>query len=111
MFVHYVFFPILDGHIDMIKFMKDDGFINRYGNHLVDKINDNEIKMDEFSAALLGLMSSMFSPLLWIFPLMLIIRYSTKFAYWFTKKIGIMPMLALVMIRKGRAKTLIRFTQ
>ncbi len=110
-FVHYVFLPVLDGHVDLLKFMNEDGFIDRYGNHLVDRINANDITIDEFSAALFGLMSTMFSPLLWIFPLMLIIKYCTRLAHWFTKKIGVMPMLQLVIIRNGKAKRILRFNQ
>lgn len=111
LYVHYVFFPALNGHVDLLTFMNDDGFIDRFGEHIRDRIETNDITTDEFYSAFFSLFSAMIAPILLIFPLIYLINWFTIIGNWFTKKIGIMPMLQLAIIRNGKSRIILRFKQ
>ena len=97
-YMHYVFFPVLDGHIDLLNFMTDNEFLEKYRDNILEKIETKQIEQDEFTAAFISMIGLVLGPLvliLWV--LLAIMRYLTAFAFWFTRKIGITPMLKLVV--------------
>ena len=111
LYIEIVFTPILDAHLDFLQFINNDGLIERYGEHLNEQIVDEQLTIDEFSLATLSLILLVLGPLFLVFPVIIIIRYSIGFSYWVCKKVHILPMLQLVIIRKNKGKTILRFKQ
>jgi len=110
-YMEFVFTPILNGHLDFLNFINNDGVIERYGEYLRNQIADEQITLDEFSSAMLSMILLVLGPLFLVFPILIIIPYCIGFAYWICKKAHILPMLQLVIIRNDKGTTVLRFKQ
>jgi len=111
LYIEFVFTPILNGHLDFLDFINNDGVIERYGEHIKEQIINEQITIDEFSSSMLSMVILVLGPLFLILPVLFIIPYSIIIANWVCKKIHILPMLQLVVIRNGKGTTVIRFRQ
>ena len=112
LYVEYVFVPILNGHIEFLDFINDDGLIERYRDVILDKIDNNDIETDEFTYALITMLAFVLGPIaLILWGLFAMINFLLSSSWYVCRKLNLIPMLQLVIIRNGKATTVLRFKQ